>query len=790
MLITRSWFLLLILSLISTDPYSFVVAFVSPAVRIVHNVRDETTISVNHALCYTRTTTSLHAKCEHEPNKTRWRNPRRIVKPLRHIPLTLFTLSTALLPFRTPPASAVSTTKVSHMKTKVDSNQRSKSFDSKMQQEIEHLMKCNEIESLEGFEAREAFEKIYEEKNIQRAMERKKLLYRLIQEGICPFVDVEGERQMYLFDTSQDLNHIPFSDQQKELSLMKDRKWRERRRKQRYVIKCIAEDIRLQGKDPISYLERNQDQTRKILGLSDRSLDVIVKRYKHLFKTQGNLSGSSTDEPFDVNEAIKLPFSKEQETVNQNIRKAALKEVSLAEKNSKRGANAKRPVMKDESLHSGEGSKRKLPKYQMVGAVGAIGFGIYRMEMERTKKEISKMKNSLDIDESSKTIEPDDPFIEQVEEYSPDDSQDDDIYQINGDSVGADYQQQELYTLYQKWVKENENNTNITAYKEGDSKDGEAYALYQQWVQEHQASNESIGGELKSENAAENERLKDTMLSQTNEVENDSQSMKTQNESYTLYQQWVLENQNSTSSFYKEGDSKNGEAYALYQQWVQDQKNPDEIIEDHTNITIHEKTDDTSHQNDLMPPLCIETLENLEESRVNLEGGQIITNFTNSSPDTYTGKEVEKVPVQIPIIEAHRIDIEKNSILEQEKISDFRSLFRTIQNMIMGESIFGRKEFAGASILSIAAITVGMQLMRREKEVVPETTIQSTFQHDTSDNDTTTLITIQDKVDLMNHLEEELNEIEHEMNSIKESHARVSIKHFDENAKNESIITS
>jgi hypothetical protein len=83
-----------------------------------------------------------------------------------------------------------------------------------------------------------------------------------------------------------------------------------------------------------------------------------------------------------------------------------------------------------------------------------------------------------------------------------------------------------------------------------------------------------------------------------------------------------------------------------------------------------------------------------------------------------------------------------------------------------------------------------MQLMRREKEVVRETTIQSTFQHDTSDNDTATLITIQDKVDLMNHLEEELNEIEHEMNSIKESHAQVSIKHFDENAKNESIITS
>jgi hypothetical protein len=83
-----------------------------------------------------------------------------------------------------------------------------------------------------------------------------------------------------------------------------------------------------------------------------------------------------------------------------------------------------------------------------------------------------------------------------------------------------------------------------------------------------------------------------------------------------------------------------------------------------------------------------------------------------------------------------------------------------------------------------------MQLTRREKEVLRETTIQSTFQHDKSDNETATFITIQDKVDLMNHLEEELNEIEHEMNSIKESHAQVSIKNFNENAKDESKITS
>lgn len=92
-----------------------------------------------------------------------------------------------------------------------------------------------------------------------------------------------------------------------------------------------------------------------------------------------------------------------------------------------------------------------------------------------------------------------------------------------------------------------------------------------------------------------------------------------------------------------------------------------------------------------------------------------------------------------------------------------------------------RLEFTGVSIFSVAALSIGIQLMHRQNEVVKRNTLESTSKYDAPDS-------IQDKVDLMNQLEKELNEIEHEMNSIKESNAEASIKQFDEHINDESNV--
>jgi len=106
----------------------------------------------------------------------------------------------------------------------------------KMQAEMAHQIKCEEIEESDGRAARAAYEKAVEEKKIldaeDRALNRKKLVYGLADMGLCPFVDIEGERQVYMFDNGIDLNRVPATTQQKEMmDLRRDKKLVARREK-------------------------------------------------------------------------------------------------------------------------------------------------------------------------------------------------------------------------------------------------------------------------------------------------------------------------------------------------------------------------------------------------------------------------------------------------------------------------------------------------------------------------------------------------------------------------------
>jgi len=61
-----------------------------------------------------------------------------------------------------------------------------------------------------------------------------------------------------------------------------------------------VDDQKLQGNDPLEYLEKNQMKTKQIMNLKDRSLDAVVEKYKELVLAQGSLSGIMVDVPFDM----------------------------------------------------------------------------------------------------------------------------------------------------------------------------------------------------------------------------------------------------------------------------------------------------------------------------------------------------------------------------------------------------------------------------------------------------------------------------------------------------------
>ena len=199
--------------------------------------------------------------------------------------------------FKPPDSKAIALKKITDKRNK-----------EKLQEEMAHQIRCDDIEREQGLKARKAYEKAYLEEKIQKAqirsLERQKLLYSLVDQGICPFVDVEGERQMYLFDYDIDLNKVPSSAQQKEMmKLRRDKKWSLRREKERFIVKCIVDDLKVRGEDPLKYLEANKAKTRDIFNLKDKQLDMLFNRYTYLMESQGNLSGIKADTPFDMEAA-------------------------------------------------------------------------------------------------------------------------------------------------------------------------------------------------------------------------------------------------------------------------------------------------------------------------------------------------------------------------------------------------------------------------------------------------------------------------------------------------------
>ncbi len=246
-----------------------------------------------------------------------------------------------------------------------------------MKAEMAYQIKCDEIEESEGKAARIAYEKQVEADKIQKAEERstnrKVLLYGLVDMGICPFVDVEGERQMYLFDNGIDLNKVPATTQQKEMmNLKRDKKLAARREKERFIVKCIVEDQKLQGVDPVQYLEENQMKTKEIVAMKDRQLDAVVGKYQELLSTQGSLSGIKADVPFDMAAAVAVtPSSGSSDGAGVDEVKAAKEAAKVKAKEEKAKAKAEVKAAKETAKAEAKALKERVAAEKLAAKEAA-----------------------------------------------------------------------------------------------------------------------------------------------------------------------------------------------------------------------------------------------------------------------------------------------------------------------------------------------------------------------------------------------------------------------------------
>lgn len=330
----------------------------------------------------------------HRLSPTQIRNAvRKNIRPVSLAFFTASTIATRFLPtsnsnvFRPPvchasaPVTPIKTFKAPDAKEEAFKKIREEKSQQQLQEAMAHQIKCEEIEAEQGKEARKAYEDSYnaakEKQKAEKVIKRKELQYLLVDQGICPFQDVEGVRQMYLFDDGVDLSIIPGTPQQKEAVLMRrSPKIGELRSKQRFLIKCIVDDIKLKGEDPLVFLEANAEKTAEIFAMPERKVEAIANRYKEIVDTQGSLSGIVSETPFDtaaVIASLKNP-STEDSSVTSKEEKARLKaEAKELKRKLKEEEKAKKVKAKAEAkaLKVAEKAKAKAEKEAAAAAAAA-----------------------------------------------------------------------------------------------------------------------------------------------------------------------------------------------------------------------------------------------------------------------------------------------------------------------------------------------------------------------------------------------------------------------------------
>ena len=162
---------------------------------------------------------------------------------------------------------------------------------------LAHKAEGDRIESTQGTKARKQFEKEYEasleQAKVEKAAKREELLNSLLDQGICPFTDTEGIRQVFLLDEDIDLAHVEGTEayyDYVETMAGKGDRVQKKYVLPRFIVKAQVDDLRAHGKEVVSYFQENQARTAKLFDMPERKLQAICEQYQTRIAQYGTLN--------------------------------------------------------------------------------------------------------------------------------------------------------------------------------------------------------------------------------------------------------------------------------------------------------------------------------------------------------------------------------------------------------------------------------------------------------------------------------------------------------------------
>jgi hypothetical protein len=298
----------------------------------------------------------------------------------------------------------------------------------KTQQELNDMtIEARKIEAERGEAARIKFENDWKVRQQEIADERAagliELKRNLLDKGICPFTDIEGQRQTLLYSRGVDLGEVPGTQFYLEKEFERTAPKRSTAYKKainRKAIACMVQDMKNRNIDPLDYFERHQDQTEAILDLPVDRAAALVKQYETNLEEYGQILPPKEDElsvkeklaikdpaaekaeakRLQAEAAAKAKMLKEEEKSQKAKIKAELKETMRAEKAKlkaevKAAAEAVKEAAKKGKAESKEASE-ELKRVAAAAAASMVAASASAVsEVEATVESIAGLQDSV-----------------------------------------------------------------------------------------------------------------------------------------------------------------------------------------------------------------------------------------------------------------------------------------------------------------------------------------------------------------------------------------------------------
>jgi hypothetical protein len=249
----------------------------------------------------------------------------------------------------------------------------------KTQKELQDFAKkARAIEAESGEAARSKFEREFQQQQERTAVEKQEgletLKRSLLDQGIDPFTDMEGNRQMILYQDDVDLGEVsgtPFNLEKEWERSSPKRSMLFKKAANRRMIRAMVQDMKNRGVDPLEYFEKHQDQTIAIMDMEAGKAAAFVQQYETNLEQYGQITVPKEGE---MSALEKMKQQTSNEPAAAKVAKQEAKQLKAeAKAKAKEEATKAKAEVKAAKLAAKEEAQKAKANAKAAAAAAAVG---------------------------------------------------------------------------------------------------------------------------------------------------------------------------------------------------------------------------------------------------------------------------------------------------------------------------------------------------------------------------------------------------------------------------------